>query len=382
MNSNNLPKNVYYDANIVNNDQLDKTKPPQLIFQDIRSTPILTYPELYEMSVVRFNLETAHSLPLWIPNIQIEQAMYDPNLTSYSFTLTYDFNGSNYSSEQVFVIYIPTDLSAPIPLATSKEETHIPYYYIKSFNTIVEMFNNCLAEAFQRLNNSCSFFGVDLPSQNPPFFEWSSQDSKFILNADVVAFDSSEPLHISIYTNTALYTLMSGFQAFYYGPDLSGKNYKFKITKDIRELNLFKIDDTYSVIQLYQEYSSGALFSPISSIVFTTSMIPVQPSNSTTPLIYNGTGSLVTTGNNITSMITDFQSQDNNGYGYCGSLSYVPTAEYRFISLNQGASHKLSNIDLMVFWKDAYANLHPIYLYSGMTCNIKILFRKINNNEY
>ena len=51
MNSDNLPNNVYYDANIINNDQSGKN-PPQLVFQDIRSTAILTYPQLYELSVV------------------------------------------------------------------------------------------------------------------------------------------------------------------------------------------------------------------------------------------------------------------------------------------------------------------------------------------
>lgn len=378
MNHEDLPNNIYYDANIVNNDQDGKTEPPHLIFQDIRSTPILTYPELYEMSVVRFNLETAHSLPLWIPNIQIDQAIYNPNLTTYSFTLEYDFEGSNYTSEQVFIEYITSDLSASIPTPRTKSDLIVPYYYVKSFNTIVSMLNNGLSAAFQRLNNSCGFLGVSLPTQNPPFFEWNVESSKFILNGDVAGFDSKKTNPISIYCNSALYTLMSGFQADYYGiKSLIGKNYKFNLTKDIRDLNLFIINDNYSVIQLYQEYSSASLFSPISSIVFTTSMIPVLPSNSTAPLVFNSNIGLLNSGNNITSMITDFESQDNNGYGYCGNLSYIPSGEYRCISLNQGSSHKLSNIDILVWWKDAYAQLHPIYLYSGMTCNIKILFRKI-----
>ena len=77
-----LPNNVYYDANIINNDQ-SGNKP------DIRSTSLLTYPELYELSVVRFNLQSANSLPIWIPNIQLNLD-YDPNMTTYSFTITYD----------------------------------------------------------------------------------------------------------------------------------------------------------------------------------------------------------------------------------------------------------------------------------------------------
>ena len=157
-------------------------------------------------------------------------------------------------------------------------------------------------------------------------------------------------------------------------------NYCFKIKKELRSLNLFTVSDTYSVIQLYQEYSSASLFTPISSIVFTTSMLPVIPSNSTKPAIFNGEGSLTNSGNNnnITSMITDFESSSDTAYPFSGSLSYIPSGEYRMISLNQG-NERIASIDLSVFWKDQYSHLHPVYLYPGCKCDIKILFRKIKN---
>ena len=61
MNYDSLPTNVYYDVNIINNDQTGTKAPPRLVFQDIRTQPIVSYPELYELSVVRFNLATANS---------------------------------------------------------------------------------------------------------------------------------------------------------------------------------------------------------------------------------------------------------------------------------------------------------------------------------
>ena len=192
MNYESLPNNVYYDANILNNDQSGTKDPPRLIFQDIRSTPILTYPHLYELSVVRFNMQTANSLPVWIPSIQLNQAEYDPNLTTYSFTLDYTYQGEVYSSGQTFVEYIPSDLSASAPAPNTNEDTHIPYYYVKSFNTIVQMLNNALSEAFQRLNNSASFQGVNLPTPNAPFIEWDLNSSKFIINGDTTAFDQKQ----------------------------------------------------------------------------------------------------------------------------------------------------------------------------------------------
>jgi hypothetical protein len=295
--------------------------------------------------------------------------------------MTYTFNNETYSSGQTFVEYIPTNMDEKTPAPSTNEELHIPYYYVHSFDTIVEMFNVGLADAFQRLSNDCAFSGINLPTQNRPFFEWNSDSSKFILNADQIGFDNKVPLHINIYCNTALYTLISGFRAEYYGPNVfEGKNYLFKIGKDARGLNLFTISDTYSVIQLYQEYSSASLFTPISSIVFCTSQIPVLAANTAKPTIFNGDGSLMSTGNNnnISLMITDFESQDNNGYGFQGSLSYIPSSEYRMISMNSGSNEKLSSIDIMVYWKDQYSNLHPLYLLPGCKCDIKILFRKKN----
>ena len=109
-------------------------------------------------------------------------------------------------------------------------------------------------------------------------------------------------------------------------------------------------------------------------------MLPVIPANSSQPTIFNGSGSLTNSGNNnnLTTMITDFESQDNNGYGFAGSLTYIPSAEYRFISLNNG-NDKINNIDITVYWKDQYSKLHPFYLLPGCKCDIKILFRKIKN---
>ena len=97
-----LPHHVYYDASIINNDQSGKKPPPRLNFQDIRSTPVLSSPELYELSVVRFNLQTANSLPMWIPMIQLDNMLENPNLTTYSFTMTYDIYDETFSSGQVY----------------------------------------------------------------------------------------------------------------------------------------------------------------------------------------------------------------------------------------------------------------------------------------
>ena len=212
------------------------------------------------------------------------------------------------------------------------------------------MMNNALSQAMQSLVTKCAFYGVTLPTENPPFFEYDMDNSKFILSGDVLGFDLGAPNYISIQCNTAMYSLISSFVAFNQGTNVpNGMNYKFRLYKDPRSLNVYKIDNTYSVVQLYQDYDCASLFSPISSISFCTNMIPVLPSNVAKPQIIGNT-SLTTSGNNnnISSIITDFQS--DGSYGFSGILSYLPQAEYRMIDLNNSAS-KLNNIDISALEK-------------------------------
>ena len=74
-------------------------------------------------------------------------------------------------------------------------------------------------------------------------------------------------------------------------------------------------------------------------------------------------------------MITDFQS-DGSPFAFNGVLSYLPQSEYRMIDLNNSSSEKISNIDISIYWKDSYGNLHPMFLNPGCYCDIKLMFRK------
>ena len=194
----------------------------------------------------------------------------------------------------------------------------------------------------------------------------------------MVSFDGSLNNHIEIHCNSALFTFISSFNAYFNGSNVvESKNYTFKLKKDPRLLNIYKISATYSVIQSYQDYECASLFSPITSIVFSTLTLPVLPANVAKPIIINGDGSLVVGGinNNISAMITDFQS-DGSPFAFNGVLSYLPQSEYRMIDLNNSSSEKISNIDISIYWKDSYGNLHPMFLNPGCHCDIKLMFRK------
>ena len=127
-------------------------------------------PELYQLSVIRFTMETGNSLPIFIPSIQIGQP--NINLTPYSFTLSYSYNSNmQVDSDQIYLQHIPIDFSIlqPPPPASMQDVYNNSYYYIYSYQIITDMMNNALSQAMQSLIAKCAFYGVALPTRNLHF---------------------------------------------------------------------------------------------------------------------------------------------------------------------------------------------------------------------
>ena len=83
-----LPYHVYLDLDVVNNDY-SSNKPPPLKFEENRNAPFLDGSSAdYFCSIVRFSIQTANSLPVFIPKIDPTAA--DPITTTiYKITFVY-----------------------------------------------------------------------------------------------------------------------------------------------------------------------------------------------------------------------------------------------------------------------------------------------------
>jgi hypothetical protein len=132
------------------------------------------------------------------------------------------------------------------------------------------------------------------------------------------------------------------------------------------------ISGNKQLIQLTQEFSTENILTPVSSIVFTTSSIPIVPNQMSGPLVYSNNQIVNTSSNNnnFALVITDMTVDGN----YQGSVLYNPSGEYRRIDLT--GNSPLTNIDIQVFWKNRQGQLVPFYLWSGCSCSIKLLFEK------
>lgn len=376
------PVHTYLDINIVNNDTTGLQAPQQLVFNEVRNSPLIMNPSEYFFTIARFSLETP-SLPLMIPQVQIGQP--DINKLIYSVTMTYTspINGITYEN-QIFMTYIPQNPSAVLPSlpSTSQDVNNSDYYFVYSYQYFIKLLNNTLATCLTGLNaSSVGGGGGALPSSNAPFMEWDVYNNVGILNADISGFNSSLANPISIYFNTPLYTLFSSFQAEYFGYQniTNGKNYKLAIysINGTNELVL----PSYNALQMYQEYPTASLWNPVNSLVFTTGTLPVAPTNVSAPVVFgSNTSDLLSGGNNsnISNQLTDFEVPTTEGWEYKPNVFYTPTAEYRFVDLL--GNTPINNIQISVFWKDAFGNLHPFYLNSGCNANIKVLFRRKDYN--
>ena len=125
-----------------------------------------------------------------------------------------------------------------------------------------------------------------------------------------------------------------------------------------------------------QEWSSIDLMTPINSIVFTSNTLPlvlnqqssIQSKNNKdgyTPITKGSTNQHIL-------VITDLMS---NQQGYRPNILYVPSGQYRYITLT--GNQPLNQIDINVFYQLKTGELIPFQLTNGGTASIKLLFEKV-----
>ena len=375
---NNSPDKVYYDLCISNlNGNLKGMPPPVLTYNETRSIPIIYDPKSYYLSIVRFSLDTT-TLPAFVPEIQLEQD--DPNLSVYSFTLSWtDSSGITYDAQE-FMKFIPQDETINIPSPPSRtvsgfQDTSTGYYNVYQFQYVVFLMNNTFSACVKALAGKLPN-GMTLPSMNAPVMAWDTDNDRAVLYTDASGYDVSKTNSIKVYMNSNMTQLWNSFPSkivSYSNAGDKGKNCQI-ITNSFGNTNTVpypKAVPSYDAIITYQESSTIASMNPVTSIVFTSNTLPVVSENVSKPVvIYNG-DTLKSTGNNnqIANVITDLQLDGS----YKPNILYEPYT-YRLISMV--GSRPISDIDVTVFWRDRVGRLNNFYLSAGSTCTIKFLFSK------
>jgi hypothetical protein len=377
MNQNNTPEKLYYDIQLTNLES-STTPPPVLNFIETRNVPFLYDPEKYYMSIIRFSLDTPN-LPVFIPTIQLNQP--DINLTIYTVCLqwTNPLDDTQIYTVITPVIFIPQSKIAPIPPGpdvTGIQFNGGNYYNVYNYQYFIYLINEAFIVCYNQLKAAVEADGLVLPSDYYPILSWDTSNNTAIMNCDILGYSTNAANYIKIFFNTSLAQLFSSFPVII-SSTTPGLNAQL-ITDTFSNSNVIQYppaNPTYDAIQVFQEYSTIALWSPITAIVFTSNTLPIISNQVSTPIVFNNGSTFGGNGNNslVNQVITDFIS--DNGV-YKPNLVYEPTAQYRYIQLM--GNNPLNTFDLQVYFKDKIGQLNPFYLSSGSTATIKILFTKKN----
>jgi hypothetical protein len=131
------------------------------------------------------------------------------------------------------------------------------------------------------------------------------------------------------------------------------------------------------MLHLTQEVTSIAVWNPVASIVFASSLLPIIPTQTSVPRnIGSKNSNLLSGGNNsnLLPILSDFAIAVDGPNQYRPMVEYNPGAEYRLIDMN--STTNLNRIDIIVYWKDRAGNLYPFQLQPGCAASVKIMFRR------
>jgi hypothetical protein len=227
----------------------------------------------------------------------------------------------------------------------------------------------------------------------PPFMQIDLTTLTCVLNADAAWYSGGlSAVGIArIYFNTRLYELFAGFPNYFIGYSsdsytfpgtttaqaVGDRNYQILTTNNnySNTLSVNNNGTTQKYIQAFQEVSSVGLWNPVASIVFTSTTLPIHPTLTSPPQVYNSSSNGMQGGGstNLTNILSDFEIAISNTNQYRPEIAYAPPGEYRLIDMYSNSN--LNKIDLNVYWKDRYGNLKPLRLQPGCSASVKLLFR-------
>lgn len=352
MNSNAGSDIIYYNASIYND--TDTPKPVGII--DTRGSSIIDIPDEWEMSVVRFDATNLHLIPIGCIYMQPGAVQNVLSPSYLSFTMTY--LGVDYREYVLFDRYIPEyDMGS-----------------IKSYQELLNRMNVCIALIFSLLPPGPSVTTPPVLVYDPItqlisfYFE-----ENWTLVSDVL-------LYGNISTHDLLFSMpiiIGGFN------QINGKDVQFDFNNGYiksgpslvgaKRDNFPYITNSIPDPMLYmsQEALSISSWGNIRSIYLTSSTLPIY--SDLIPLSSN-IGASTYSDNNI-NMISDYIFDINsNPFSDRIKIEYLPSSEYRMLSLRGKESIKRIHID--VYFTLPNGRNIPLLIEPNASFNIKLMFRK------
>eukprot|EP00466_Bigelowiella_natans_P020362 jgi/Bigna1/144262/aug1.85_g18970 len=408
---------LYYNLDIVNNETIDSNKDnPVVSYTDTLSKALLDDVSSWYFSIIRFQLNgVGREIPIFIPEIERDQT--DANKTIYKITLFYHFiqNGIHHKKSQTETVYFETQNKNTSPPTTVGKQMDLStnYYYVSTYSHIAHLINKTLKRCHDNLIAKCK---AEVPGLLPDeithldnlkapilYYEESSQLFKLYLDKDIHGKKNNRfnntifDVKGRLFFNSNLFLLFSNFHHNYIGGDLRNTiEYNRGTITDIVEnmsipgcaYDILPIEDdldihsltkgnkTYSILS--QDYESvSSLWCPVSAIVFTTNIIPIESEITGTPLEFVDKQQVSDSRQDTSQkVISDMTVGISSADDYSGTITYVPSGEYRYINFTS-ANIPLKSIQISAFWKHRLTgDLVPIRMPNKSSIHLKLMFQR------
>jgi hypothetical protein len=233
------------------------------------------------------------------------------------------------------------------------------------------------------VNFAQSEYSITSPANNPTY----------------IGLNSSPAVTHSMFFNEPLFNLFSGFPSVYYGNILTSANFDagsiatingnywwfnyYVLPINFQNKNLITISPVVGASSTWvttgSEYSPVPMWNPISSLVFTSGLLPITLSFTSVPTVSNSSRfdeTYTNSGNNaqISNMLSDIQVGLVSGSEYKPSVLYVPAGEYRLIDMN--GNSPIFQASFSIAWKTKFGQVIAFKLGAQCGANMKILFRR------
>lgn len=375
----------YYDISIPNNIYTNPAgEPYKAVFSETRDSPLFEAPpEDYNLSVVRFTVPSSGIPYQYMPTIFDPLNPLNPNRTIYSISMKYA--GIVYRQDIQWVSqagFAPAPLPPPAfgPDTRFKDDLFNYYYALYSLNHFCSLINTAFDTCFQ--TNIVPLLPPPGPGQayTSPYLTFNGATELFTLWVSA-SFVGSTPL-VELGGN---YLLGSNFETSWNvvgnsigAPD--GLDFTWVLLVNDSNTRANPDDPGGFLYDFQQEFDTTGSISKFKSLLFVSPTLPCNNdivSNASVPVI----GSTFGGGNNFGSvagsflpLITDFEVDGSTVRNLKGSVHYVPTAEYRRLSMR--GRHPISQVDISIYWSDVYGNVYPLIIPNNSTATIKILFEQ------
>lgn len=340
---------IYVNLNQYNTGLVDEPINIQKIYSEV----ILPNSDDYEMSVIRFDLYGIN-----IPIINLQNYFIGGIAPNTILDIKFVYNATEFIRPIVWQSFstVPND------------------YLYYDYNHIATIFNNAL-----------NLLTVDVNTLFPgtisisPRLEYDPLTTRFALYAEKAAFTDSLANPVEIWLNGTLYDLFQNLPSIFF-QDSTGVSQSYTRLKINQILNPYgpnnsKLISTIDHWTMLQNTQSLIALNSANSIVLTSDLPIVEEYISSIGGISSGNTSTIQY-----PIVSDFILDSDNGFETFSHIVYVPSAEYRMLSLT--GARPIQSIKLKMFWSDSNGKLNPLLLAPKRRVNIKIMFRKKGWKSY